>query len=292
MAGFLARILAFAVNGGALAPKFVPTSVRLSPSSTPIGTNALATVSGADITNIAISGPCTPGATQSNTPAPNNGGQTINLTLPISASASPGDCALNAVITYTDNSTQTFPLVLLVTAAEAAPGTYTGLTVVSVDTLDATFQATDGTTTHSFTYGQPGTAYNYSETPGTNGSTTAQTISETQFALFLSGATAPIVGDTVNITYDGAGAANTFSITSDVPSAPTGVTATFTGSPASVTVTLAPGAAVVVFTDSVGAGMIVNVSDPEVPPPGGGVVTETCAVPTAATSASPIAARS
>lgn len=62
--------------------------------------------------------------------------------------------------------------------------------------------------------------------------------------------------------------------------------------PVSVTVTLVPGAACVVLTVKTGAATIVNVSDPDVPPPGGGVVTDTCAVPTAATSAAPIVARS
>ena len=62
--------------------------------------------------------------------------------------------------------------------------------------------------------------------------------------------------------------------------------------PDSVTVTFEPVAADVVLTESVGAVTIENVNDPDVPPPGGGVVTDTCAVPCAATSASPIAARS
>jgi hypothetical protein len=59
-----------------------------------------------------------------------------------------------------------------------------------------------------------------------------------------------------------------------------------------MTVTLVPGAAVVVLTDNVGAGTIVNVSDPDVPPPGGGVDTDTSAVPTVPTSAAATAARS
>ena len=60
--------------------------------------------------------------------------------------------------------------------------------------------------------------------------------------------------------------------------------------PASVTVTLEPGAAVVALTDSVGAVAMVNVNAAEVPPPGAGVKTDTCAVPTAAMSAAAIAA--
>ncbi|HEX4821643.1 MAG TPA: S-layer homology domain-containing protein, partial [Acidimicrobiales bacterium] len=279
MAGFLSRVVEFGVSLGAFPNKFVPTSASVSPTSAPVGTNVLATISGANITNVAISGPCTSGITQSNTPAPNNGGQTMTLTLPISASASQGACALNAVITYTDNSTQTFPLTLLVTAPEAAAGTYTGLTVVSVDTLDATFQATNGTTTNSFTYGQPGTTYKYSETPGTNGSTTAQSISESQFALYLSGAAAPVVGDSINITYAGAGGANAFSITSDVPAAPTFVTATFTGAPATVTVTwnasTSPDvAAYQVQVDPTGSGTFTNVGSPVNGTQSGGVVTQ------------------
>jgi hypothetical protein len=45
-----------------------------------------------------------------------------------------------------------------------------------------------------------------------------------------------------------------------------------------------------VLTDSVGGAAIVRVSDADVPPPGGGVVTDTCALPTAATSVAAIAA--
>src|SRR3954447_1343835 len=62
--------------------------------------------------------------------------------------------------------------------------------------------------------------------------------------------------------------------------------------PVNVTVRLCPGNAVVVLTDRVGAGTIVHVSNPDVPPPGGAVVTDTCAMPTAATSALPIVVRS
>src|SRR5262249_28602859 len=62
--------------------------------------------------------------------------------------------------------------------------------------------------------------------------------------------------------------------------------------PVSVTVTGVPVPAVVVLTESVGAVTIWNVSDPDVPPPGGGVVTDTCAEPTAATSGAVMAARS
>src|SRR5260221_12086776 len=60
----------------------------------------------------------------------------------------------------------------------------------------------------------------------------------------------------------------------------------------SVTVTLEPGAAVVVLTVSTGGGAIVNGSAADVPPPGAGVKTVTCAVAGAATSAAPIDARS
>ena len=52
----------------------------------------------------------------------------------------------------------------------------------------------------------------------------------------------------------------------------------------SVTVTGSPGATTGALTVSVGGGSIVNVSADEVPPPGAGVVTRTCAVPVAATS--------
>jgi hypothetical protein len=62
--------------------------------------------------------------------------------------------------------------------------------------------------------------------------------------------------------------------------------------PVSVTVTFCPVAAEVVLTDSVGGAAIVSASDADVPPPGGGVVTDTCALPTAATSADGIVAAS
>src|SRR5690349_14236056 len=54
----------------------------------------------------------------------------------------------------------------------------------------------------------------------------------------------------------------------------------------------APVPAVVVLTESVGAGTIEKVSEPDVPPPGGGVETDTWAVPTDVTSVAVMAARS
>ena len=57
-----------------------------------------------------------------------------------------------------------------------------------------------------------------------------------------------------------------------------------------VAVTEAPACAVVVFTASVGLVTIVNGSAADVPPPGGGVKTVTCALPTAATSLAGIVA--
>ena len=59
----------------------------------------------------------------------------------------------------------------------------------------------------------------------------------------------------------------------------------------SVTVTGDPGVVMVALTVSVGDTPIVNVSDPEVPPPGAGVKAVTCAVPGTATSAAVIDAR-
>jgi hypothetical protein len=60
--------------------------------------------------------------------------------------------------------------------------------------------------------------------------------------------------------------------------------------PVNVTVTWPPGTTVVVFTISTGATVTENVSGFEVPPPGDGENTETCALPTAARSAAEIAA--
>ena len=60
----------------------------------------------------------------------------------------------------------------------------------------------------------------------------------------------------------------------------------------SVTVTGDPGVTVVALTVSVGVTPIVNVSDPDVPPPGGGVKTVTWGVPATATSVAAIEARS
>ena len=57
---------------------------------------------------------------------------------------------------------------------------------------------------------------------------------------------------------------------------------------ASVTVTVAPVTAVVMFGVNVGGELTVNVSGAEVPPPGAGVKTVTCAVPRAAMSSDPI----
>ena len=56
----------------------------------------------------------------------------------------------------------------------------------------------------------------------------------------------------------------------------------------SVTVTLAPGATVVALTVSVGGGAIVKARAADVPPPGVGENTVTCAVPVAAISAAVI----
>jgi hypothetical protein len=226
MAGFMARVLEFAVENGAVPNKFVPTTVSESPASTPVGTSVLVAVNGANITHVSVAGPCTPGATQSNTPASNNGSQAINVTVPISSTAATGPCTLTTTVTYSDATTRAIPASVTVTAAPAAAGSFQGLTVVSVDDGDATFEATDGTNTFTFTYGQPGSSYSYDETPGTGGTANPKPISLSQFSAFLSGAEAG-TGDTLNVTYGGAGATGTFAFTKDVPAASTGVSATY-----------------------------------------------------------------
>src|SRR6266403_2011309 len=61
--------------------------------------------------------------------------------------------------------------------------------------------------------------------------------------------------------------------------------------PASVTVTPVPPATLVALGESEGGTPIVIVSEPDVPPPGDGVRTATCAVPSDRMSAAPIVAR-
>ena len=225
MAGFVARVLEWAVENGGLPNHFAPTTVHESPASTPVGSSILVSISGANVTNVAVSGPCTSGVSQANTPAQNNTVQTLNLSVPLSSSAATGQCALTATVTYSDNSTQTFPLQVVVTAAQAPAGNYSRLAVVYVDPADSTFEARDGNGTYTFTYGQPGTTYSYGETPGANGSSATHPVSMSQFATFLSGAAAPTAGDVLTVTYAGAGGVNTFAFARDVPAAATGVTA-------------------------------------------------------------------
>jgi hypothetical protein len=97
---------------------------------------------------------------------------------------------------------------------------------------------------YTFSYGQTGSSYNYSEwpTPGSpvSGSTAAMPISEAQFTSYLSGevpngaingsinASPNVPGDVVTVYYAGSTAASTFQFNQDVPAAPTGVTATNT----------------------------------------------------------------
>jgi hypothetical protein len=59
----------------------------------------------------------------------------------------------------------------------------------------------------------------------------------------------------------------------------------------SVVVTLAPGATLAALTVRLGGGLIVKVCGADVPPPGAGVKTVTCAVPTEARSVAGIVAR-
>ncbi|MHB1787664.1 MAG: beta strand repeat-containing protein, partial [Acidimicrobiales bacterium] len=135
-------------------------------------------------------------------------------------------------------------------AAAAPAGTYTGYSVISTNPTANTFQATGAGGTFTFTYGQTGSAYNYDETPGTGGATTALPISLGQFTSDLSGvvgatpatSTAPATlgafGDALNISYGGATSPSTFAYNGvvpgstgskigDVPAAPAAVTATY-----------------------------------------------------------------
>ena len=60
--------------------------------------------------------------------------------------------------------------------------------------------------------------------------------------------------------------------------------------PVSVTMTVPPGATVVELTDRIGAATIENCRGVEIPPPGAGANTVTCATPSDATSAAGIVA--
>lgn len=139
------------------------------------------------------------------------------------------------------------------TAPAAATDTFTGATVDSADTAAGTFTATTGGVTAVFNYTAAGSFYNY---------TTSTQLTLAQFAEYLG------AGDVLDINYNANGP-STFTYTTDVPAAPTNVTAAYTAA----TVTPATSASVTVdFT---------GVSNPDVngyfvqqaPVTGGGVGT-------------------
>jgi putative cell wall-binding protein len=176
---------------------------------------------------------------------PTSGG---NLSFVVNSSSP--DCAIPVVFTEAANGVTG---VLNVTAAGAAAsgvavGTGTSLTyvsapagtgqfndfdLISVNTTAGTFQACPhGSTTtgcFTFTYTNAGSTYFYNETPGANSSQAGLALSQAQFASFLSPAIPALLvkGDGVDISYNPAGP-STFDFdgtNSDVPAAPTGVTA-------------------------------------------------------------------
>ncbi|MHB1500643.1 MAG: beta strand repeat-containing protein [Candidatus Dormibacteria bacterium] len=104
-------------------------------------------------------------------------------------------------------------------AAAATAGTYTGEVVTSVNSSNSSFQADAGSPTgaYTFTYGQAGSTYNYDVSTSSSG---YYAISEAQFASYLS------AGDVINLVYNPSGP-STFTMTKDVPAAPTALTASY-----------------------------------------------------------------
>jgi hypothetical protein len=144
----------------------------------------------------------------------------------------------NLAVAANGTPTQTFGVggVASFNAAAAPNGTVgTALDVISVNATAGTFQAfPHGTTTGALTYSfnTPGSTYAYQAAPAATG---PFPINEAQFASYIG------TGDVLatGLAYNSAGPSNTFTLTTDVPSAPTAVTAAYsaTATPPGVVLT-------------------------------------------------------
>ncbi len=112
MAGFIARTTEAEVEAGKIANAYPAANTTVTPATqtAQTGGNATLTVKGANVTNISVAGACVNSspATKSNTPASADTVETISVTVPISATATAGDCALTTTVTYSNGNTQTF----------------------------------------------------------------------------------------------------------------------------------------------------------------------------------------
>jgi len=139
---------------------------------------------------------------------------------PSSGNALATDASGNPTVSYGVGGQATW------SAVGAPTGSYTTYTVDSVNATAGTLQAHNGGTAYTFAYNVAGSTYVSNSIP----------LSAAQFASYIS------AGDVVSVNYNAAGP-SAWTLTTDVPGAPTGVTAAYsTTSPAGVHVSwTAPG---------------------------------------------------